>query len=771
MGLMGSGSTFSKLMDIVMQDLNFVINYIDDIMCHSQSHDQQIEFLEKIFERLRRYNLKINPRKCEFGKERVDYLGFQIDSEGVRPGKAKIDTLQRFPTPNSPKKIRQFLGIANYFRTFIRGFTTLTNPLIKLTAISKDWKGGTLPPEAEKAFHTLKDRLSKRPCMAFPDFNKPFELYCDAATGDDENKGGLGAILVQRDKNDMPRAVSYLSRTLKPHEENMSAYLLEMKSAVWAIKSLHHYFKGRKFKIFSDNKPLVSNTNSNNKSITRLQQALMEYDGELIHMPGAINNIADALSRNASSTNDPKEPMEEVIANDELELVTAITGNEEDFMTQQMTDPFLIILRRLLNKEKIEAFNDINPRQWKTINNEMKSSYIDENKIIRKRTNNKNDPAFLPKLMIRDVMKAGHATIFAGHGGIQKTMERISKHYYWTNMNKHIREYVKSCETCQLAKSLPPKPAPLKSLPIPEGPNQRVHIDLMGPLKSSANYSYILIITDAFTKLARTAPLYNKKGKTVARALFDHWISIYACPKMWVSDQGKEFNNEVIKELNRIFEIYHARTTPYHPQTNSSAESYNRSIIKYMTTCLQNDKTLDWHDKLNAMTLAYNTSVHQTVKNTPFALTYTYDPGLPYFDLDKPRKYYNDKQKEGMKRIKEMFKQASEHFKRAIIGQEQYYNQKAKIRSFKIGDLVMVITNKLHPSMMNKNKKFVDKFEGPFRVVNKMSDLVYDIQNTKDNKIIRVHINRLKKFISSKIVDDGTYITKDKQNLTWGGKI
>ena len=140
--------------------------------------------------------------------------------------------------------------------------------------------------------------------MAFPDFNKPFELYCDAATGDDENKGGLGAILVQRDKNDMPRAVSYLSRTLKPHEENMSAYLLEMKSAVWAIKSLHHYFKGRKFKIFSDNKPLVSNTNSNNKSITRLQQALMEYDGELIHMPGAINNIADALSRNASSTNE-----------------------------------------------------------------------------------------------------------------------------------------------------------------------------------------------------------------------------------------------------------------------------------------------------------------------------------------------------------------------------------------------------------------------------------------------------------------------------------
>ena len=179
-----------------------------------------------------------------------------MDGNGVKPGQSKTDSIVNFPTPDTTKKIRQFLGIANYFRGFIINFTTIAAPLTALTSTNNEWQGGKLPPAARNAFDTLKEKLNSRPCMAYPDFTKEFFLYCDAATGDDNNKGGLGAFLVQIHE-EQPRPICFLSRTLKPHECNLSAYALEMKSAVWAINTLHHYLKGRKFTIISDNKPQI----------------------------------------------------------------------------------------------------------------------------------------------------------------------------------------------------------------------------------------------------------------------------------------------------------------------------------------------------------------------------------------------------------------------------------------------------------------------------------------------------------------------------------
>ena len=230
------------------------------------------------------------------------YLGFEIDANGVWPGDSKIRAISDFPPPSTTKKIRQFLGVANYFRTFIRDFTKLANPLIKLTTKQSEWRGGPLPAKALEAFNTIKRHLESRPCMVYPNFNKDFEVYCDAATGYSESQGGLGAFLVQKDKDDKPRAICYLSRTLKPHEMNMSAYLLEMKSAVWAINHLHHYLKGRKFKIISDNKPLVNKSNKIDKIINHLQQAIFNFDTEIVHLPGRKNVVADLLSRNALLT-------------------------------------------------------------------------------------------------------------------------------------------------------------------------------------------------------------------------------------------------------------------------------------------------------------------------------------------------------------------------------------------------------------------------------------------------------------------------------------
>ena len=446
MGLAGSGSTFSKLMDIVMEGLNGVLNYIDDILCFSQNHDAHITVLEQTFKRLRLHNLKINPRKCEFGKETVAYLGFEIDANGFRPGDNKIRAISDFPPPSTTKKIRQFLGVANYFRTFIRDFTKLANPLIKLTTKQSEWRGGPLPPKALEAFNMIKCHLASRPCMAYPNFNKDFELYCDAATGDSDSQGCLGAFLVQKDKDDKPRAICYLSRTLKPHEMNMSSYLLEMKSAVWAINHLHHYLKGRKFKIISDNKPLVNKSNKIDKSINRLQQALIDFDAEIVHLPGRKNVVADLLSRNALPTspsdNDINENIDSNIQEEDISLVTsAIDGHVDDFITQQNLDPNIVNIRTLLSDPKALdnlKISKLHKERWKI---EAKNSIIDKQGIIRRRMGDQ-EPALLPQTMINDILKASHQTVFGGHGGITRTYERIAPHYYWPTIKRDVKGLV-----------------------------------------------------------------------------------------------------------------------------------------------------------------------------------------------------------------------------------------------------------------------------------------------------------------------------------------
>ena len=736
MGLAGSGSTFSKLMDIVLQNLDNVLNYIDDILTHSKTHEEQIKALENVLQRLRRFGLKINPQKCLFGLDKVSYLGFEIDKNGVSPGATKSEAIKKFPDPDTPKKIRQFLGLANYFRTFIRHFTEISAPLVHLTCPKTNWTGGQLPNDAKEALETLKNELSRRPVMAFPDFNLPFTLYCDASAGDENNPGGLGAILTQKDDDGNLKAISYLSRTLKPHERSASAYALEMKSAVWAIKNFHHYLKGRPFTVVSDNQPLVTKSKAADKSINKLQQLLLEYDAQIVHLPGSKNEIADALSRNATNQSND-------LDDEDFLLTSAIDAEAQGFMTRQRIDGFTgLIIHLLQNKADVDT-SKIPPM----VMNEMSSAFLDAHGILRKK-NSKETPAYLPKSMIQDVLRAGHASLLAGHPGINKTKEKILNHYYWPGANTDIENFVKSCPKCQLGKSLPPPKYPLQSLPIPDGPNQRVHIDLMGPLKSSAGYQYIWVATDAFTKYAITAPLYNKAAATVAATFVDKWITRFTAPKVIVTDNGKEFKNKLAEALETKLGIKHSFTSPYHPQTNSSAESYNRSIIKYMKTVLDDSRTTEWHKWLPAMELSYNNTLHKTIMTTPFALTHTFHPSLPFFDLSKPNEYYKKPQdyNEVFNRIKKAFFAAYKQSSAAIKQQEKNFNKSTRTREFIIGQKVMIWSTKIGPDITTQNKKFMNNYTGPYFVVGKVNDQVFKVAKFPHSKQYSVAIDRIKEF-------------------------
>ncbi|GJX31964.1 putative reverse transcriptase domain-containing protein [Tanacetum coccineum] len=220
----------------------FVIVFIDDILRYSKNKEEHEEHLKQILELLKKEELYAKFSKCEFWIPKVQFLGHVIDNEGIHVDPAKIESIKDWTSPKSPTEIRQFLGLAGYYRRFIEGFSKIAKPMTKLTQKKVKFEWGD---KQEAAFQLLKQKLCSAPILALPEGCKDFIAYCDAS------KKGLGAVLMQREK-----VISYASRQLKIHEKNYTTHDLELGAVVFALKIWRHYLYGTKCTVFTDHKSL-----------------------------------------------------------------------------------------------------------------------------------------------------------------------------------------------------------------------------------------------------------------------------------------------------------------------------------------------------------------------------------------------------------------------------------------------------------------------------------------------------------------------------------
>ena len=191
--------------------------------------------------------MKLNVAKSTFGASEVNYLGYTIDGDGIKPGREKLEAVKKFQMPDSIKKIREFVGLANYFRFLIPEFSRNATQLTKLTKASSGYKEGEMPLESQQAFVYLRQKLCEEPLVSHPKPGLLYHLTTDAAAGDDNNPGGFGAVLSQIWEDGSEHVISYASRALKKNEENYSAFLLELAAAAWAIDNYSVYLRGRHF--------------------------------------------------------------------------------------------------------------------------------------------------------------------------------------------------------------------------------------------------------------------------------------------------------------------------------------------------------------------------------------------------------------------------------------------------------------------------------------------------------------------------------------------
>lgn len=291
-GLKNAPATFQRLMDLVLSGLqgeNLFV-YMDDIVIYATSLEEHERKYNALIERLRKANLKLQPDKCEFLKSKVTYLGHVIGKDGVRPNPKKLEAVRHFPRPKTPKNIKQFLGLAGYYRRFIPDFSRIAKSLTTLLKNDTRFEWTTTQ---EESFEILKQKLCEEPVLQYPDFTRPFILTTDASGT------AIGGILSQGEINkDQP--VAYASRTLTDNEFKYDTYEKEALAIVYCVKHFRPYLYGRKFTLVTDHKPLMwfKNAQDANMRILRWRLKLGEYDYEVIYKSGKTNVNADALSRN-----------------------------------------------------------------------------------------------------------------------------------------------------------------------------------------------------------------------------------------------------------------------------------------------------------------------------------------------------------------------------------------------------------------------------------------------------------------------------------------
>jgi hypothetical protein len=235
-GLMGAPASFSRLMDVLLADAKNVLTYIDNVLVHTMTHEDHLKHLSAAIDKIGVANLGLNPKKCMFWSDSVEYLGHKLSGDGVRPGQDKAKAMQTAQPPRSVKELRSFCGLANYFRSYIVQFAIKAAPLFRLTRQDSDWKGGELLPEASQAFLQLREEISSRPVMAYPNATGQYHLFVDAALGNENNSGGLGAVLMQDQEGGLRKPVAYASRRLDKHERNYPVFLAEMQAAVFGME-------------------------------------------------------------------------------------------------------------------------------------------------------------------------------------------------------------------------------------------------------------------------------------------------------------------------------------------------------------------------------------------------------------------------------------------------------------------------------------------------------------------------------------------------------
>lgn len=731
-GLKTSANSFQRLMEIVLSGLkpSQIFVYVDDIVIASDTIDSHLEKLKLVFNRLLLHNLKLKPSKCNFLKESITYLGYVVSQGKIFPDQKNVEIVENFKIPTCRKHVRSFLGCVNYYRKFIPDFSRRS---INLTNLTKETKHFQWTKDAQREFEDLKTALTKRPCLTLPDMAQDFVIFTDASNS------AIGGVIAQLDGNGFPKPIAFASRKLNSAEKVYSTTEREVLAIIFTVGYFRPYLYGKKFTIYTDHASLthVLKLKDPTGRIARWALTLSDFNYEIKYITGKCNRVADFLSRGVDHEKQTEAKKVFALQPDQPVEISFHQKLFEKLLRYQQLDKTCQSISKdlqegnLVKPQGLRFFLDRGILRCKGLD----CTEEDQARIV------------LPKSMIYEVLSQLHDSPSSCHPGVRKTLLRVKRHYYWPGMTQHIVNWVKSCNSCMEKRGHKPKAlAPLQRSEIPEGPFQKVAIDIVGPLPiSDQGNKYLITYIDHFSRWCEAYPVPEIGSKDVARTLLD-FTSRFGCPAVILTDKGTNLISESMQSLYRSLGIKKVQTTAYHPQGNGMLEVYHRSLGNALSH-LVNDNHTDWDLKLNYALLAYRTTWHSATRHTPAFLVYGKELNLPYQMLEKdwPFSYREseDYVEALLKRQHAAYKRVKTNLEKAAEAQEQYRNKIARDKGLKVGDMVYVY----YPhTKQGLSGKFSKPNKGGYVIERKISDVVFEIRevNNPQRKQI-INVDRLVK--------------------------
>lgn len=655
--------------------MEFSVNYIDDILIHSTTFKEHLEHIEKVLNAIKKEGFRLKLQKCTFATDTVQLLGHIIGNNSVKPLKDNIISIKNFPTPNTQKKIRQFLGKINFYHEYIEKSSIILNPLHQL--LKKNTKF-IWTDECEKCFTKIKEILCSKPVLEIFDKDLPIKIYTDASLE------GIGAILKQTQEDGKEKPVAYFSKKLNEHQKRKKAIYLECLAVKEAIQYWQHWLIGRYFEVYSDHKPL-GNMNikaRTDEELGELTHYLSQYNFKIIHIPGKDNVEADCLSRNP--------------------VLEPNTGENDLLKTINLIEIDEIKLDQMNNK-KLQ---------------EIKEKLIYENGIYYKRIN-KKEKIILSEEFSIELIKKIHKEW--GHTGITQTTMKISPYYATKNLIKNITKICNTCEVCKKNKS---RGQHIFGSMSQLGPASKafeiVSIDTIGGFGGNrSTKKYLHLLVDHFTRYAFVSTSKTQNSHDFIQLV--KTVLEIGKIKTILTDQYPGLNAKEFKDYLNEQEIQIIYTAVNAPFSNGLNERLNQTIVnKIRCRINEENKKRAWTTIARECVDTYNRLEHTITRFTPeYLLHGTNTSNIP--EELKTRKTGEDWKKDKELALERTIK--SHKYNKNLFDKNKEYHE------FNAGDMVYIENgNKL-------NRKKLDELRiGPFKIQRKISNSIYKLMTDRRNQ-------------------------------------
>lgn len=594
-GLTGSPSTFSAFMNDIFKDLIIdgkITVYLDDILIFSSDLTEHRKVVHEVLRRLEANDLFLKPEKCRFEQSQIEYLGMIFSEGRVGMDPVKVKGIADWPTPQNTSDVRKFRGFANFYRRFIHDFSAICKPLDRLTG-NNPWQWGE---EEQRAFEEIKRRFCESPVLCIYDPERKTRVEVDASGY------ATGAVLSQEGDDGKFHPIAYHSELMNDAERNYEIYDKEMLAIIRALQAWRHYLEGlpSQFEIESDHKNLEYWRTAQNLTRRQARWALYlsRFDFVITHKPGVSNGRADALSRRPDYQHgDGEDNLARVVLRPEQFRILA---SRRGHLAVVPDKALLKRIRKCQDFEPavVEALKHVKKLGPATLRNDLVDWNIEQDLLqYRGKIYIPNDQELRTELV-----RLHHDSPLAGHPGVWKTVELLSRNYHWYGMAQFVKDYVRTCDTCHRGKTSRAKPyGPLQPNEIPDGPMRVMTTDFIVGLPkvtvAGVEYDAIQVMADRHSKMVHFAATDEEVDADGAawNLIRDH-VRLHGVPRKIISDRGPQFSSKLFRAVLKGLGIESALSTAYHPQTDGQSERWNQELEAYlrMFCSLRRDDWVRW---------------------------------------------------------------------------------------------------------------------------------------------------------------------------------